>query len=201
MEKKDLLIVFLIGVLVVAIGALVANIMPAQSNYFTGRQTELDTNSTVNIQNYIAVSLSDDLASGIDFGTVNALPVTKQNATENNLTSTAPGYYIELSSDSNYNATICLNGSIMTNPNSDTIPLGNYFWNDSLTGDGSNPGLPGTNLTSEMKNGTPTMAPSAKNYYRFWLNISGNQNPGVYNNTVYFKAARSGQDACGNITK
>lgn len=164
----------------------------------TGKTVDLDTNSTVTIANYYAISLSDDLSNGIDFGSVTQLPTIKQNATKNNLSNGPPGYFITVSSDSNVNVSLCLNGTQMENVNGVKLTYPSYVWNDSLTGSASSPNFPGIQLSNNLTDtSTPTIAPGVNNYFRFWLDVNSSTPPGTYNNSILFKAVKTG-DTCGS---
>jgi len=166
-----------------------------QNVSISGRATESFTDSNVSITKYIAISFSENLSEGIDFGDVNVLPATSLNATHNydgliNGTS----LYISVSSDSNTPVDFCIKANTdLTSIDLDVIGLANETYQNSST---TNLTLPTTSpeiplTTSYIKSGD-NIAVGSENYYRFWLDVPVAQPSGDYNNTVSFKGVQVG---------
>ena len=166
-----------------------------QNVSISGRATESFTDSNVSITKYIAISFSENLSEGIDFGDVNVLPATSLNATHNydgliNGTS----LYISVSSDSNTLVDFCIKANTdLTSIDLDVIGLANETYQNSST---TNLTLPTTSpeiplTTSYIKSGD-NIAVGSENYYRFWLDVPVAQPSGDYNNTVSFKGVQVG---------
>ncbi len=136
----------------------------------------------------IAMGLSANLTNpGINW-TISSLPASYEPAWGNN-------------GDGNttYNVTISATGCdaglwIRANDdlrsNGDFIGLGNetYRWNRT---NATVPGDSYVSLTQNDANITSPLSGVSAVYFKFFLNVSSGQPPGVYNNTVYFKANRS----------
>jgi hypothetical protein len=188
-------IIVLFCVLAVLIVGLLAFSGTTQSP--TGAATTQSTTSRVAISYYFAISLSANLATGIDFGNITSLPANDLNATHDydgaNSTTT---FWVHESNDSNVNIDICHRAQgPLTTAGNDTIGLGNYTWSDSLTNTSSSPaGPPGDNTftTSFVKANNNNIAPNGNGYYRYWLDIPLSQPAGAYNNTVEYKAVYTG---------
>ena len=138
--------------------------------------------------------MSNNLSSGINFGTINSLPAIQLNATDNYI-GNITGYSIDVSNDSNVNADFCIKADNLNTSAGDEIGLGNYTWEDDTVNNLTQPATFGTSFTQSYVVGTTNVAPAASNYYRLWLNISASQAPGTYNNTVSFQGVPNG-DPC-----
>ncbi len=172
-------------VLLAAIFGLVTNTISTSPRY----SPTVDTTSRVTIQNYVSLAPSDALLDGIDFGSIQNLPIENQNASNNYNASNSDKteYYITVHDDSNINVDFCIRGTPLENDVLDQIPLINYTWEDEKTNDGNVPADNNIPLSEINTKGTTDMAPNQDNYYRFWLDVPMSQAPGTYNNTVYFQ--------------
>ncbi len=184
----------LIFVFAFAVFGLFTNLTFDENNTvpITGKAVEASAPSSVTISAYLALSLSTDLSGGIDFGTIENLPVVAQSATANFDVSDQTGYDIAISTDSNVNVDFCLRSDgPLTNLALDTIPLTNYVWDDSVLNDISNPTLPGTALTTNYVLGSTDVAPGSQNNYRFWLDVDAGQPKGTYSNVIWFEGVET----------
>ncbi|MBT6995104.1 hypothetical protein HN865_00550 [Candidatus Woesearchaeota archaeon] len=193
-KRENVTLSVLILVFVVAVFGLFTNTTSDGNNTvpITGRAVEASAPSSVTISAYLALSLSTDLSNGIDFGTIENLPVTAQDGTANFDVGDQTGYDIAISSDSNVNVDFCLKtDGPLTNPALDTIPLANYVWDDSTLNDINNPALPGSALTTNYVLGSTTVAPGSQNNYRFWLDVDAGQQKGTYSNIIWFEGVET----------
>ncbi len=194
MERGRLFVSLLVIVLVVSFGGLISNLFYKLS--ITGAVTVQNVTSRVVIENYFSISASNNLSSGIDFGTIQQLPTDDANGTGNyNWTDSnnRTEYSIAVSTDSNVNVDFCIkaNGNLNTSGGQEIL-LGNETWNDSITNNYTHPNLPGTSFTTSYVKGSTNVAPGNSNYYRFWLDIPAATQAGTYNNTVSFKGVQTG---------
>lgn len=194
MAKNTAIIILICAIAAVLLGALL--ISPG-THSFTGAATTQTTQSRVAISYYYAITLSNNLADGIDFGNITSLPANNLNATDNNNgANSTTTMYVHESNDSNVNIDLChrAQGPLSTIAN-DTIGLGNYTWSDSLTNTSTLPsGPPGTNTfnTTLAKGNNNNIAPNGNGFYRYWLDIPVGQAAGTYTNTVEYKAVYTG---------
>lgn len=164
----------------------------------TGRVTTADAQTSADIATYFAINMSINLSTeGILFD-VNVLPATDVNATANydNLTggggNNGTRYYLTVELDSNVYVDFCIKANATLNYGSYYIGLGNYtFSNYTLTNEtwpniASN--YPLTNET--YLNSTKNVGRGNSSYYRFWLDVPGDQSPGVYVNRINFKGVQ-----------
>ncbi|MBI2584195.1 MAG: hypothetical protein HYW25_05990 [Candidatus Aenigmarchaeota archaeon] len=172
------------------------------------------TNTNVTIAAAISIALSTNLSKGIEFGTITLLPANQTNATANYANTTGGGgpgdlnitlYNVTLSSDSTENADFCVraNGDMCTSACSSRIGIANITWAANTTNNLTHPptgvfrALFGRSMATGFDKGDINLAPGGVTHYRFWLNVSGAQAAGDYNNTVDFRAVSTG-DACGS---
>jgi hypothetical protein len=198
MEKKEKTINYVLGVLLLfSFVFLVGQNM----SVMTGYATSGTTTSNVTISKYLAIAFSDDLSSGIQFGTVNTLPATNVNATENyGGGSSETLYYINVSNDGNTPIDICIGANDpLTSSALDVIGVGNETYANSTSTTSTIP-LVGNEvaLTESYVKSGDAVAVGSQNYYRFWLDIPAIQPSGDYNNTLSFKGVSTGL-ACGAI--
>jgi hypothetical protein len=191
-QKLNAMLVFLFTVLLVTLAGLFFSLTVSK----TGRAGDMQTSpSKVKIKGYVAIARSDNLTDGIDFGEVESLPAFL-NGTANYNGSDQTEYYISVAQQSNKAADFCLNATPLDTDAGDYIGLGNYTLANSSSNDANNPSL---NIRIPMPS-TPTkvsynIGKGDDSYYRFWLNISDQQAPGLYNNSVSFIAVPTG-DSC-----
>lgn len=193
MAKNAAVLIVLCALAVLMFGGF---LLSGDNTSFTGAATTQTTQSRVSISYYYAISLSDNLADGIDFGNITSLPATDLNATDNhNGANSTTTMWVLLSNDSNVNIDVCTRaqGPLNTTGGAE-IGLGNYTWSDSLTTTGSLPSGPSTTAytTSFAKGNSVNIAPSSKGYYRYWLDVPVGQAAGTYTNTVEYKAVYTG---------
>jgi hypothetical protein len=192
--KEYVMLYFLFLVLWVFVFGFVNSVKGSKEfGFITGRVTEASTVSSVVIQEYVAISLSNTLASGIDFGSIPSLPVSYHNASGNYDANQQTLYDILIDATSNINVDFCTRADGPLTTGTDTIPLQNYVWEDDIINDANNPGLPGNQMDINYFKGSTNVGPGGANYYRFWLNVDAGQPPGLYSNTIYFLAVKAGQ--------
>jgi len=166
---------------------------PTGKGLLTGRAVET-TSSRVVIENYFSISKSPTLASEIFFGDINSLPAYQVNATGNNDSSGALGptlYNITVSPDSNVIVDFCVralgNLTIGGDENGPKIDLPNYTWANSTINDATHPAKFGKSFTHDFVLASQDVQIGGADHYRFWLNLSVNQAPGTYGNTIEFQ--------------
>jgi hypothetical protein len=162
----------------------------------TGMATTADVQSEVDIQVYLAITASNNLTTdGIKFN-ISALPAIDVNSTgsygdagaRENMTE----QFINVSTDSNVDVDICIKANANLTSGANVITINNYKWINASSNNLTDPDF---DLRISF-NATyyPASAPlDAGNaaYYRFWLNVSGGQQAGVYNNTINFKGVQT----------
>jgi len=168
----------------------------------TGSATDrtLSTESRAAIDRIIAISLSPDLAGGIDFGTITTLPSPAASALGNNYVTGVTIYDIEIDpSSTNVDVDFCIKASndLDTSPSQGTpIILSGYRWSNNTIGlivDGTNPPGPTDALSlrtdyEPSQEAVSSSQPDNVIYYRFYLDVPAGIRPGQYTNTVFFKA-------------
>jgi hypothetical protein len=187
--------------IIIAIALLQASFLLWSSpDSITGGQTSTETAySEAQIMKYISISMSGNLSTGIEFGTITILPATNANATKNYNSTVNDAwhnetlYWINVSSDSSVNADLCVKADALTTSGLDEIGLGNYTWADNVTNNETWPSISDAHeMTTSYVVGSMNITPGSNDYYRFWLSVPGGQPAGTYNNTVYFKAVEEG---------
>ena len=141
-----------------------------------------------NISSYYAASLA---TSTISFGDLTPGD-TDENAALNNLGSSAPGYYLTLSADSNTNVQTCLHGAGDFSGGSETMSLGNLKWDGNQTGSSSSPPLSAAqSMTTSKVRSSTTLAAGNNEYYRFWMDVPGATAVEDYSTTITFTTSTS----------
>jgi len=161
----------------------------------TGKATEVTTSSNVSVSKYLAIEFSNNLSSGIQFGTVNSLPATNINATGNyNGAANITTYYLNVSTDGNTDVNFCIKGNAaLTSAALDVIGLGNETYANASSTTSTIPLIENeVSLTSSYVKSSETIAVGGQNYYRFFLDIPVGQASGDYNNTLSFKGIQVG---------
>ncbi len=146
------------------------------------------TTASAVVAEYYAVSLA---TSTISFGNLN-VGDNDENAALNNLGSSAPGYYLTLSADSNTNVQTCLHGAGDFSGGSETMSLGNMIWDGNQTGSSSSPLLSAAqSMTTSKVRSSTTLAAGNKEYYRFWMDVPGDTAVEDYSTTITFTTSSS----------
>lgn len=147
-----------------------------------------NTTASAVVEEYYAVSLA---TSTISFGNL-APGADDEGASVNNYGSSAPGYYLTLSSDSNTNVQTCLSGTGDFTGSGKTMSLGNMIWDGNQTGSSTYPILSAAQAmtTSKVRSST-TLAAGNNEYYRFWMDVPGDQAPVSYSTTITFTTSSS----------
>jgi hypothetical protein len=146
------------------------------------------------IQQYFAVALSNNLADGIEFGTI-LFDTANNSATDNyNGLSNGTTLYVILSNNSNVHIDSCIKANAdLINANNDTIAAENITWSYANTTSSAVPSLSnGTRLSKTFADGLQDITPGYANYMRFWLDVPDAQPPGTYNNTIEFQGVKTG---------
>ncbi|GBE19438.1 MAG TPA: hypothetical protein ENG87_05365 [Candidatus Pacearchaeota archaeon] len=191
-NKKSGYNLFLVAVIVVCVGLLlIQNI-----DTITGKATSATATSNVTIEYYFSISLSGNLSNGIEFGSINATNLVNINATDNNISGSAPnqtGFWINVSSDSSTAVDFCVKADSALISGANSIHEANESYVNSTTSTGLIPDvtLETSFTTSNIKSGK-NIAIGGVNYYRFWLDIPLAQAAGTYNNTVSFTGKNTG---------
>jgi len=146
------------------------------------------TTASAVVAEYYAVSLA---TSTISFGTLDAGD-DDENAALNNLGSSAPGYYLTLSSDSNTDVQTCLHGAGDFSGGSETMSLGSMTWDGNKTGSSVSPPLSAAQAmtTSKVRSST-TLTAGNREYYRFWMDVPGDTAAEDYSTTITFTTSSS----------
>ena len=139
------------------------------------------TTASAVVAEWFAVSSPGDINFG---GLVH--DTTGNNAGSNNWGSSASGYYLQLSPNSNINAKTCIKSVNWDGPSA--LALANLKWNSSTSSSSSVPGTPGSAMTTSYVTSQSSISPGDKDYYRFWMDVPSGQVAGDYNTTTTFKA-------------
>ena len=148
----------------------------------TGFTTSTTTASAV-VAEWFAVSLGTNT---ITFGNLDPGD-NDENAALNNLGSSAPGYNLTLSSDSNTAVQTCLSGTGDFSGSGETMDLGNLYWDGNQTGSSTYPILSAAQAmtTSKVRSST-SLAAGNTEYYRFWMDVPGDTAAVSYSTTITF---------------
>jgi hypothetical protein len=195
-EEKGVMIILVLIFLLSIFMILVVN-SPVR---ITGYATSASTVSNVTIAKYLSISVSQNLSSGILFGTVNSLPAIDQNASHNyDGASYGTSMYVNLSSDSNTKVDFCVgaNSDLTDSINANRLGVGNETYSNATTTDTITPLLINQYPlnTSYVKAGA-NVSQGESIYYRFWLDIPSGTSSGTYNNSINFKGVEVAT-ACG----
>src|SRR3989344_5442177 len=128
----------------------------------TGYATTATTTSNVTISTYFAIDMSTNLTNGIEFGTINSIPVTNWNATDNNNSVNTIG----VGNESYANHTV-------TNV---SLPL--------VTS--------AVDLTTGYVKSGFNITVGGNDYLRFWLDVPAATTAAYYNNTLSFEGVTTG---------
>lgn len=197
MSYKEVKLVFFAVLLVLFFFSVLSLFTIKGANKISGLAAEQSTVSRVQVQAFFSIAKSNDLNT-IDFGTVaNLANANDLNASQNyNGPNNGTLYYLAVT-DSNVGVDFCIRGTSLQNSAGDIIDIGNYSWSNSTINNFTDFNQPPPASQSVVL--STTFEGSAKNvlngqnaYYRFYLDIPPNTNPGIYNNTVYFKGVVSG---------
>ena len=164
-------------------------------NLITGKTTSGIITSNVTINNYLAISFSDNLSAGILFGEVSVLPSLNTNASHNyDGVDSVTDYYVIISNDSNTGVDLCVKAdNNLVDLAGDVLGLDNETYANSTSTNGTLPDLSNEiSLTTSYVKSGDNIAIGTNNYYRFWLDIPVSQPSGNYNNTIYFKGIQTG---------
>lgn len=168
-----------------------------QESAITGAQTQsISTLSRAEIVAFIAISASQNFTDGgIDFLQVTP-GTTNNNATGNFNSSKQSEYFISVLPSTNVNVDFCIRSNTNLTTGAVAIPFPNYRFSNETQTDANRPGYPPNvlpiNANDTFTRETTGVAPGGKDYYRFYLDVPAAQQPGVYSNTVIFRAVRTG---------
>jgi len=171
-------------------------------NYTDAQSSEQSTSSNATVNNYVAIALSTNLSTGIEFGSLD--PDTGNNNATGNYDAGPEGdggthvrnssYYIVVSTDSNSNVDFCIKDETALNTSGDDWLLnGNYTWNDNSTSNTTEDNSTDHHFTLDyVPTNVTAVTPGSQNFFKFYLDIPASQPAGVYNNTVYIKGIVTG---------
>lgn len=164
--------------------------------------SETITVSNVTVSSYVAMSVSNNLTIGIEFGSLDP-DTTNNNGTHNydggDATTQNTSYWIGISSDTNQNVDLCVkdNKALADLADTVTIPNSGYTWGNSTTATIDGGPQVGSSIaigTSYDSSAINNSAAGTRIYFRFWLDLPSGQQAAVYNNTVYFKGVVTGSN-------
>jgi hypothetical protein len=182
-NKKRVTLNILSAILVLSLGMiLIQNIESVNADEV------VNTTSKAQINTYFAITMSTELESEIDFGTIDTIPASDVNATKNYNASDMTEYYIEVSDDSNTNVSFEINASDFSS-GTNTLGVGNESFAYNITNNNADePSFDDVSLTEVLQTAGSSVDIGEKVYYRFWLDVPGNQPTGSYTNEVWFSA-------------
>ncbi len=183
----------------VAILAVLAAILVSPQ----GTQADIqNTTTTVTVNEYVAIGLSNNLSLGIDFGSID--PDTLNNNATNNFDAGPPlwnetSFWVNVSSDSNVDVDICVGDNETLKYGAYVIENGNYTWVNSTASADDTWMLVGNSVvmttTASYTKAGQYVSPGNYNWFRFWLDVPQGQAAGDYLNEVSFKGVKAG-NAC-----
>jgi hypothetical protein len=173
----------------------------------TGRATTANADTTANIANWFSINLSTNLSgSGIVFD-IDTLPASDANATANyegyNTTGTditqtnETRFFLTVDIDSNVYVDFCIKANDSLRAGSNFIGLGNYTWaNSTAPTNASFPPFTARKalINDTYDNATENIGRGNSSYYRFWLDVPGDQDAGTYVNQINFKGVQITND-------
>lgn len=167
----------------------------------TGGATTADATTSAFIDNYFAINMSANMsADGIKFD-IQELPVYDANTTANYDNSSGglnqTKLFLTVEMDSNVNVRFCIKSNdTYLRAGSNVIGIGNYTWSNSSVNNLTWPAFSlARALTNETyDNSSINIGKGNSSYYRFWLDVPGEQAPGTYKNQVNFKGVQQGTD-------
>ncbi len=137
----------------------------------------------------ISLVLSSNLSGGINW-TISSLPAFNESASGNNGTGITAYNATTTASGCTADLWIKANDNLRTTDGLNSIGLDNetYRWNQT------NATVPGNNFTSLTTNYAlikSGLSGTSEIYFKFFLNVSGGQAAGIYNNSVTIKANKT----------
>jgi hypothetical protein len=196
--ENDRVLVLLLAALMLS----VAGILSAWPGSITGNASmSASTTSSAVISKYFSINVSGNLSSGIDFGTIAALPSTNVNATRNwnstinsSLYNNQTLYWATVETDSNTPVDFCITATAFNTSTGYEIDIGNYTFADSNLNDITHPGPVDEQTMSKTAYvaGQTNIGVGSSNYFRFWLDVPATTASGTYNNTVTFLGRPTG---------
>ncbi len=168
----------------------------SSSNLVSGASSSASFVSKVNIEKYFSIALSDNLSTGIDFGTASGGTTLTVAALLNNDTLTnGTDYFISVSPDSNVPVDLCIkaNNHLLSTSGA-FFGVGNETWSSSNSSNDSAPSGPFGAIPLSLSY-TPALLYVSANqsaYFRFWLDVPLNVVEGAYNNSLSFEGVSTG---------
>jgi hypothetical protein len=193
MEKNDKIIAILSVALVVSLFGWATSMMPALQR-MTGSAISVAPISQVTVQKYFSINASYNLSSGINFGTIDVLPTSNQNASLNYNDTMYPVqndgnqtlYFVTVEMDTNTAVDFCIRATALNTSSGFEIGIGNYTFADSALNNVTYPGPVDeqTMSTTAYVASQTNVSVGSSDYMRFWLDVPATQQTGTYNNTV-----------------
>lgn len=170
-------------------GVILYGISMSPYNVMASETDVENVTSTATINKQIAIGLGANLASGIEFGTVN--PASNNNADPENGADNA----VTADASNNIGIDLCIRANAnLSQSASVAIPMVNYTWWDNTTATVTNNET--TMSTTYQKAFHSNVVAGNTLYYGFWVDIPPAKTAGAYNNTIQFKAVETGAE-CG----
>jgi hypothetical protein len=194
-------------------------VFPLLPPVFSDTSEEESTSSNITVSKSVAISKSDNLTAGIQFGGLDYSgdmaidkydigcssngcdPGTNNvNASANfnytNVNMNGTNYWIKVDTTTNSGIDLCLKANAALAAGGNTIALTNYHYSNATSSTNTTPTYPAsTDMTTSYVYVFSDVAPDTSNerllYFRFNLNIPSNAVAGTYNNTIYFKATEN----------
>lgn len=189
-------------VLLAALAISAAGLLTSRNASMTGALTSASTTSSAVIEKYFSINVSGNLSTGIDFGTIAALPAVNHNASLNYNDTSYPGendgneslYWVTVETDSNTPVDFCIIATAFNTSGGIEIEIGNYTFSDSGWNNITYPGPVDelTMSTSAYVAGETGITVGSSDYFRFWLDVPATTPSGTYNNTVTFLGRPTG---------
>ncbi len=147
---------------------------------------------TITVDCGISLGLSSNLTGGINW-TIPSIPIFNESALGNNGTGNTTYNITVTASGCNADLWIRANADLKTSDELYSIGLDNetYRWNQTNQTVPISPGNSFTSLTTNFALIKSGLSGTSNIYFKFFLNVTGGQAPGIYNNTVYIKANKS----------
>jgi hypothetical protein len=211
-KREDKELYFICGVLFFLMIGLINNYSLFEDSgmdAITGKATTADATTSAIIANYFSVNASTNLTTdGIIFF-INSLPAANKSAHGNangDAVINGTNTFLTVEHDSNVNVRFCIktNDSLRSGATYLIDPI-NYWWSNSTYTNVSMPHLDKKANNTQAYNFSGfngsnwgpanDVVVDGSQYFRFWLSVPANQNPGTYKNQVNFKGLQTGS-AC-----
>lgn len=191
----------LIGILAILVLGLLSTAGLFDKMGKTGRAIQDKAETEAEIFATFAINISENMTDPGIYFNISQLPTDSKNASLNFDASDETRYYATVYYASNVNVDFCIraNDSLIEESGSgDYIGIGNYTYANHSTNDVNNPSFSDTKplqaSTTSWYDVVEDVLPGYDVYFRWWLSVPNNQNPGTYRNRIEIKGIQTGNN-------